>query len=179
MFKTPSLWLPVLLAAFCTASVSASDLPAANPDLAAKVKALPESDLIIYSPDTAKHQVTVFTDVNCPFCRRLHTQMDDYLLFDIEIRYAAFPYIDNALDQMHAVWCSDDRKAAMTRAKRSEIIEAPACDNPVDGQLDIALEFRFMGTPAIVTPQGRVLYGQIGADRLLETLEKEAAGAKP
>lgn len=175
MVKTPFLWLLVLLAALCTTSVSASGLPAANPELAARVGALPDADLIIYSPENARHQVTVFTDVNCPFCRRLHTQMDDYLLFDIEIRYAAFPYLGNSLEQMPAVWCSEDRKAAMTRAKRSEIIEAPACDNPVNEHLDIALEFRFMGTPAIVTPQGRVLYGQISADRLLETLEKEAA----
>ena len=147
----------------------------ANPELARQVAEIPESDLIIYSPDESRYHATVFTDVNCPFCRRLHTQMDDYLLFDIEIRYAAFPTIENALEQMHAVWCSDDRKGAITRAKRGEIIENPNnCESgAVEDQLDIALKNRFMGTPAIVTPKGRVLYGHVSAEQLAEVLEQE------
>lgn len=142
--------------------------------LAEEVAAIPESDLIIYSPENPRYAVTVFTDVNCPFCRRLHTQIDDYMLFDVEIRYAAFPTIDNALEQMHAVWCSEDRKDAMTRAKRGESIGPGRCTSEaVEEQLDLALKHRFMGTPAIVTPAGRVLYGHVTADRLVEELEGE------
>jgi thiol:disulfide interchange protein DsbC len=171
MVKNPVTALAICLVTLWLASAHASG---ANPELARQVAAIPESDLIIYRPDEPRYSVTVFTDVNCPFCRRVHTQLDDYLLFDIEIRYAAFPNIDNALEQMHAVWCSEDRKAAVSRAKRGEIIEAPGCESrAVDEQLDIALKNRFLGTPAIVTPKGRVLYGHVSAERLAEELEKE------
>lgn len=176
MVKKPAFWLLALCAALLHATANASGLPPANPALAEQVEALPEADLIIYTPAEVKHRVTVFTDVNCPFCRRLHTQMDDYLLFDIEIRYAAFPNINNALEQMHGVWCSEDRKAAMTKAKRNEIVKVEGCrSEAVDEQLEIALVHRFLGTPAIVTPRGRVLYGHVTADRLIEVLELEAA----
>ena len=145
-----------------------------NPQLAEQVAAIPESDLIIFRPDAPRYAVTVFTDVNCPFCRRLHTQMDDYMLFDVEIRYAAFPNIDNALEQMHAVWCSEDRKDAITRAKRGEIIDASGCESKaVETQMDLALKHRFIGTPAIVTPKGRVLYGHVAAEELVDALERE------
>ncbi|WP_018232284.1 DsbC family protein [Thioalkalivibrio thiocyanodenitrificans] len=145
-----------------------------NPGLAEQVAAIPESDLIVFSPDEPRFAVTVFTDVNCPFCRRLHTQMDDYMLFDVEIRYAAFPNIDNALEQMHAVWCSEDRKNAITRAKRGEIIDASDCESKaVEAQMDLALKHRFIGTPAIVTPKGRILYGYVAAEDLVDALERE------
>lgn len=171
MVKTPLFRLMACIAVLWIGNAHATG----NPELASEVAAIPDSDLIIYSPDEPRYSVTVFTDVNCPFCRRLHTQMDDYLLFDVEIRYAAFPNIDNALEQMHAVWCSTDRKDAITRAKRNEVIEAtPGCrSRAVDEQLDIALKRRFIGTPAIVTPAGRVLYGHVSAEQLVEELKKE------
>jgi thiol:disulfide interchange protein DsbC len=171
MVKNPIMALAACLVTLWLAGAHAST---ANPELARQVADIPESDLIIYRPDEPRHSVTVFTDVNCPFCRRLHTQLDDYLLFDIEIRYAAFPNIDNALEQMHAVWCSEDRKAAVSRAKRGEIIETSGCQSrAVEEQLDIALKNRFLGTPAIVTPKGRILYGYVSAERLAEELEQE------
>jgi thiol:disulfide interchange protein DsbC len=172
MIKTTVISLLALLAPLCAGYALAGS--SGNTVLAAQVAEIPESDLIIYSPETPRYTVTMFTDVNCPFCRRVHAQLDDYLLFDVEIRYAAFPNIDNALEQMHAVWCSDDRKAAISRAKRSEIIEAPGCrSEAVDQQLDIALKNRFLGTPAMVTPAGRVLYGHVTAERLVQELQKE------
>jgi thiol:disulfide interchange protein DsbC len=174
MVKIPVIRLIACLGLLWLGGAHASGSGAANPELAREVAAIPESDLIIYSPGESRYSVTVFTDVNCPFCRRLHTQLDDYLLFDIEIRYAAFPNINNALEQMHAVWCSKDRKHALSRAKRNEIIEAPGCESPaVDEQLDLALKMRFLGTPAIVTPKGRVIYGYVDAERLIEELKKE------
>ncbi|OOG23146.1 protein-disulfide isomerase [Thioalkalivibrio denitrificans] len=167
-----SIAMPLLI---CLGALWFSAAQAADPDLARQVEEIPESDLIIYSPGEPRYHATVFTDVNCPFCRRLHTEMDDYLLFDIEIRYAAFPSIDNALEQMHAVWCSDDRKDAITRAKQGNTIENPdnCQSSAVDDQLDIALRNRFMGTPAIVTPKGRVLYGHVSAEDLADALEQE------
>ncbi|MDD3519137.1 MAG: DsbC family protein [Chromatiales bacterium] len=141
-----------------------------------KVSALPDDELIVYSPTEPRYTVTIFTDVNCPYCRSIHRHIDDYLMWDIRVRYAAFPNIGNAYPQMNAVWCSDDRHDALSRAKRDEIISAPACDNPVRRQLELARELRLIGTPAIVTPAGNVLYGRIAPPELFEALERERRG---
>ncbi|WP_041444250.1 DsbC family protein [Thioalkalivibrio sp. K90mix] len=139
------------------------------------VEGLDEDELIVFEPDDAQYTVTVFTDVNCPYCREFHQQIDDYLLWDIRIRYAAFPVIGNAFEQMEAVWCSDDRQDAITRAKLGETIKAEDCPNPVADHLAIAREQRFRGTPTIITPQGRIRYGLASAAELVDMLEAEAA----
>lgn len=139
------------------------------------VEGLDEDELIVFEPDDVQYTVTVFTDVNCPYCREFHQQIDDYLLWDIRIRYAAFPVIGNAFEQMEAVWCSDDRQDAITRAKLGETIKAEDCPNPVADHLAIAREERFRGTPTIITPQGRIRYGLVSAAELVDMLEAEAA----
>jgi thiol:disulfide interchange protein DsbC len=144
----------------------------AKDSIAERVSALPEEELIIYAPDEPRYTITVFTDVNCPFCREMHLHIEDYLMWDIAIRYAAFPVIGDAQEKMEAVWCSDDRKEALTRAKRGETVEATACDHPVARHLALAQELGFRGTPAIVTPQGNVLYGRVAAPELADTLEE-------
>ncbi|AGA33222.1 Thiol:disulfide interchange protein DsbC [Thioalkalivibrio nitratireducens DSM 14787] len=148
--------------------------PSAQEALQERVWSLPEEELIIFSPEQPRFEVTVFTDVNCPFCRELHRHIEDFMIWDIRIRYAAFPTIGNALEQMEAVWCSENHHDAMTRAKRGEIVEAPACENPVADHLDLALSAGFFGTPAIVTPAGQVLYGRTSAASLVEVLKREA-----
>jgi thiol:disulfide interchange protein DsbC len=160
------VWLAVL------GSASAQEQRAS--EVAERVWALPEEELIIYSPEEPRYGVTVFTDVNCPFCREMHRLMEDFLMWDIAIRYAAFPTIGNARAQMDAVWCSPDRKEAISRAKSGETVEAAPCDNPVERHLALAMALRFIGTPAIVTPKGKVLYGRIAAPELAELLEEEA-----
>lgn len=143
-------------------------------EIAKLVEGLDEDELIVFEPDDAEYTVTVFTDVNCPYCRELHRNIDDYLVWDIRIRYAAFPVIGNAFEQMEAVWCSDDRQDAMTRAKRGETVKAEACPNPVADHLAIAREHRFLGTPTIITPRGQIKYGFVSAADLLDMLEAEA-----
>jgi thiol:disulfide interchange protein DsbC len=164
------LGLAVILVA-CLPPSSASE---AREHLRERVWALDDADLIVYSPDEPRYSVTVFTDVNCPFCREMHRQLDDFLMWGIRIRFAAFPTIDNAFEQMTAVWCSEDRHEALKRAKRGEPVDAPACENPVGNQLDLGLSLRFFGTPAIVTPRGNVRYGRTSAAELFEILEREA-----
>lgn len=141
-----------------------------------KVGAIDGDEFIIYEPEEPEHTIVVFTDVNCPNCRNLHSGMDDYLMWGIRIKYAAFPVIGNAKEQMESVWCSDDRKAAMSQAKRGETVEAPACDNPVADHLDIAIELGFRGTPTIVTPGGGLVYGYHTPAELLDILEADAEG---
>lgn len=146
-------------------------------DFASELDGLADSELIIYEPEQqARLTVTIFTDVNCPSSRDLHAQLDDYLLWDIEVRYAALPVIDDAREKMEAVWCSDDRHAAVNRAMRGEAVTAETCDNPVADHLALAEELRLRATPAVITPGGQVRYGAISPADLLDLLEAEAAG---
>jgi thiol:disulfide interchange protein DsbC len=164
-------WLVLLLVILPGVATAVPD-----PELAGAVALLPEQDLLIYRDRDSQYQVTVFTDVNCPFSRSLHQQLEDYLMYGIALRYAAFPNLGNALAQMHGVWCSSDRQAAMDRAMRGELVSVSACHSEaVRVQQALALRFRFQATPTIVTPAGQILYGHVPAARLLEVLEAEAS----
>ena len=46
-----------------------------------------ESKMIIYAPKEVKHVITVFTDIDCPYCRRLHQEMAELNSYGIEVRY--------------------------------------------------------------------------------------------
>lgn len=169
-----TLVLPVL--SLLSGPVLASGLPKPNPVMVERLGGFVPEDFIVYQDEHARHVVTVFTDVNCPICRRLHNQLGDYQMYEIAVRYAAFPNIGNALEQMHGVWCSADRKAAMGQAKRSEPVAVAGCRSAVvDQQFELAMSAGLRGTPAIVTPAGRVIYGHVQAERLLRILEAEAA----
>ena len=90
------------------------------------IGALGEASMIVFAPDTVKHTVTVFTDVDCPYCARMHQQMADYNGLGIEVRYAAFPRAgvsSPTYDKMVSVWCAADQRTAMTDAKMGTSIE--------------------------------------------------------
>ena len=149
-----------------------------DPELARAIAQLPEQDLLVYHDADSQYQVTVFTDVNCPFSRSLHWQLEDYLMYGIAVRYAAFPNLGNALGQMHGVWCSTDPKAAMDAAMRGEPVIVPGCHSEaVSAQQALAHRQRFTATPTIITPSGMILYGHVPAARLLEVLEDEESHA--
>src|SRR3546814_10155670 len=90
-------------------------------DRIAKLAALGEDKMIIFAPEGhTKHVVTVFTDVDCGYCRRLHSQMAEYNAQGIEIRYLPYPRSgpnSESFRKAEAVWCSSDRKTALTQAK--------------------------------------------------------------
>ena len=169
-----SPWLLLALLAATLIGLSMHSASTASPVLD-RVQSIDPDEFIVFGPEDYEFAVVVFTDVNCPNCRALHAALEDYSSWGIQIRYAAFPVVGDAQERMEAVWCSDDRQAALTAAKRGEEIAAPACANPVIEHLAIATELRFRGTPTLVTPQGRVLTGAPEPAALLDLLEEEAA----
>lgn len=141
-----------------------------------RIGTIDDSELIVYEPEgEVTHSVVVFTDVNCTHCRLLHARMDEYLENGIRVKYAAFPIHGNARRLMEAVWCREDRKAAMDEAKRGVKLEAADCETPVTHHLDIALELSLWGTPAIVTAEGQVLYGYLPGVEVLNVLHERPA----
>lgn len=139
-----------------------------------KVAAVPESEMIIFSPeDEVKSSITVFTDVDCTYCRKLHGDLEQLLAKGIEIRYLAYPRGGAqaaSYDKMLSVWCSQDRKRALTQAKNGQNLPTADCITPVLAHYGIGNQLGISGTPALVLPDGRVVPGYMDAERLGELL---------
>jgi len=136
---------------------------------------LDEKDLIVFSPENPKHVVTVFTDIDCGYCRKLHAEMAQYSQAGIAIRYAAFPRSGvNTPSYFKAVaaWCAKDPQAALTASKAGERVEKEIedCQDPVADQLKLARTLGLRGTPSLILEDGRLLPGYVPADRLLDVI---------
>lgn len=143
----------------------------------ASVNAQGEVSMIVYSPKKPTHTVTVFTDIDCGYCRKLHSEIDKYTKAGIKVRYMAYPRAgigSGSYQKAVAVWCSKDKNDAMTRAKLGETVKAKDCDNPVAQQFELAQRIGLRGTPAIITEKGQVLPGYVPADRLKVMLDGHA-----
>jgi thiol:disulfide interchange protein DsbC len=91
--------------------------------------------MIVFKPKIQKHFIYVFTDIDCGYCRKLHSQIEDYLREGIEVRYLFFPRAGKDSDSYHkavTVWCAKDRNAALTSAKKGENLPQKSCKNPID-----------------------------------------------
>jgi len=139
------------------------------------IAALPESEMVVFSPPDPKYTVTVFTDVDCPFCRKLHSQIADYNRLGIRVRYLFFPRSGpntSSWTKAEQVWCSADRKEALTRAKLGQDLKTKPCpNNPVARTYALGKDFAIEGTPAIVMADGEMLDGYIPPDALAKHLQ--------
>ena len=143
------------------------------------VGALGEASMIVFAPDAVKHTVTVFTDVDCPYCARMHQQMADYNRLGIKIRYAAFPRAgvsSPTYDKMVSVWCAADQRTAMTDAKKGTSIEMLSCDNPVREHYETGQGIGVTGTPAIVLESGEIVPGYVPPQELARRLDERGSG---
>lgn len=140
---------------------------------------LGEDKMIIFKPKINKYTVSIFTDIDCGYCRKLHSEIDQYMAEGITIRYLFFPRAgkgSESYDKAISVWCSEDRNGALTAAKKDQKIPVKTCDNPVDEHMKLAEEFEVKGTPMIVTGRGNVYPGYLPAKQLVEALETEKQG---
>ncbi len=134
-----------------------------------------EEEMIIFAPEKTKHTVTVFTDIDCGYCRKLHREMDDYNKLGIAIRYLAFPRSGVGTESYFksvSVWCADDRKSAMTAAKTGKKVEDNRCDHhPVKKHMEMGEMVGVRGTPSMVLSDGTFIPGYVPAERLYKILE--------
>ncbi|PCH59486.1 MAG: disulfide bond formation protein DsbC [Gammaproteobacteria bacterium] len=139
------------------------------------VQSMDESDMIVFSPESPKHRVTVFTDIDCGYCRKLHREIEAYNDAGIAIRYAAFPRSGPDTPSYFkavSVWCGEDQKALMTLAKNGESFKQSKCENPIDGHMDVATKLGISGTPTIILEDGTMMPGYVPAQGLLKVLEQ-------
>jgi len=140
-----------------------------------KIASIPEEEMIIFTPETdVKATLTVFTDVDCTYCRALHRDIDMIMEKGIQVRYLAYPRGgENAesYDKMLSVWCSDDRHKTLTQAKNGQNLPKRNCESPVLTHYFLGNELGISGTPALVFPDGRVIPGYVEVDRLVAMLQ--------
>lgn len=152
---------------------------------AARIQALNkigEEQMIVFPAKPSKYVVSVFTDIDCGYCRKLHSEIDKYLAEGITVRYLFFPRAGEGSESYHkavSVWCAKDRNTALTKAKRDEAVETKDCDNPVDEHLDLGKAMGASGTPMIVTEGGEIIPGYVPAKQLAKMLAYEKTGRKP
>ncbi len=143
------------------------------------INSVDESDMIIFSPKEVKYRVTVFTDIDCMYCRRLHTEIGELNQRGVEVRYLFFPRAglnSKSYKKAVSVWCSDNRQEALTQAKLGKHVAEKTCDNPVDEHMALVNKLGLTGTPASVLSNGQIVPGYLPVDRY-EKLLRGAAGS--
>ena len=149
----------------------------ARADILASVD--PES-MIVFSPDSvdARHTVTVFTDIDCGFCRQLHREMEQINALGVEVRYLSYPRTGpdtDSWDKADKVWCDADRQTAFTEAILQDTLPEQSCEaTPVASHYDLGLQVSVRGTPTILTDDGVQLGGYLAPDELIAKLESLA-----
>ena len=139
----------------------------------AVIDKLGADNMLVYKPEKVKNTITVVTDIDCPYCRRLHNEIPDYMENEIQVRYIFMP-LKGAADMKKtvSVWCADDQQQALDTAKSGGKVEEKTCDNPIKNHMVVARELGVRGTPAILLEDGRLLPGYVPVNKLVAELRK-------
>jgi len=139
------------------------------------IETVPESEMLVFSPKDPKYTITVFTDIDCGYCRRLHSQIAEYNKLGIRVRYMFFPRSGPDTESWHkaeAVWCAPNRTDALTRAKNGENIKSPKCPTDiVKRDYELGNKLNVTGTPAIFLASGEMLPGYAPPGELVQYLK--------
>ena len=130
--------------------------------------------MITFAPETAtQHAVTVFTDIDCGYCRKLHQEISAYNEQGIAIQYLMFPRAglkSESYQKAVSAWCADDAQTALTQAKLGQDITRKECTNPVTEHYKLGQQLGVRGTPSIILPDGKMVPGYVPAQRLAKML---------
>ena len=152
---------------------------ATNDAMVAAIDAVPTSQMIVYGPEDAKRHITVFTDIDCGFCRKLHNEVPLLTEAGIQVRYMAYPRAgipSGSYDKYQSVWCNDDKNQALTDAKAGKSVPSAICENPIAETFAIGKKVGVRGTPTIVFDNGTVNPGYAPASDLIEQLGLNIGG---
>lgn len=140
---------------------------------------VPESQMLVYGPENAAHTITVFTDIDCPWCRKMHSQIEDYNKLGMRVRYMFYPRTGPRTDSWYkaeTVWCSADRKAAFTSAKLGKKVATKACAGaPVAMEYKLGQDLGITGTPGVILDSGELVPGYLAPRDMLAHINESAA----
>jgi thiol:disulfide interchange protein DsbC len=139
------------------------------------LSSVPQSQMIVFAPAAPKYMVTVFTDIDCGYCRKLHGQIAEYNRLGIGVRYLFYPRSGPGTEswaKAEQVWCSRNRNETFTRLKKGEDVSGPSqCKgSPVANDYALGRKLAIEGTPAIVLPDGDLLSGYLPPAMLAKRL---------
>lgn len=132
-------------------------------------------ETIDYPAENEKYSITVFTDINCGYCRKLHNEVAQLNKLGISVKYLAFPrggLNSPTYQDMASIWCAEDKAEAMNNAKRGGKVVPEMCTNTVAKQYELGRRLGVTGTPAIVFDNGQMQPGYVPAAQLVGILEK-------
>lgn len=141
----------------------------------AALEEIGEAKMIVFPAKKQKHVMTVFTDIDCGYCRKLHQEMDDYHAQGITVRYLFYPRSGpntESFKKASNVWCAADQHAALTEAKSGRKVADKTCDDPVMQHFQAGQALSVRGTPALILDDGSMRPGYIPAARLAQELAK-------
>jgi thiol:disulfide interchange protein DsbC len=142
---------------------------------AALLKGVRDEDVVVFAPRDYQYTIDVFTDMDCTYCRKLHSEIQELNRLGVRVRYLMYPRAGPgsvSWKKAEAVMCSADRNDALTRAKRGEEITAKPCTNPVAKEYELGRDLGIRGTPGIFTEQGDYITGYLPAAKLVEHLKE-------
>lgn len=135
---------------------------------------VPREEMVIFSPEgRTRASISVFTDVDCGYCQKLHQEVPELNRMGVEVRYLAYPRAgvgSPSYDKIVSAWCADDPNEAITRLKARQSIPDAQCPNPVAEQFELGREIGVQGTPAIILENGSMLPGYMPAEQLAEAV---------
>lgn len=143
------------------------------------VNSLGEDKMIVFAPKKVKHMVTVFTDIDCAYCRKMQKEITDLNRAGIKVRYVLYPRAgldSESYQKAVSVWCAKDRNAALTKAMATGDIERKNCANPVQEHMALADKVGVSGTPTLVLEDGAAVPGYVPASRLAVLLDGAGRG---
>ncbi len=143
------------------------------------LETIPESKMIVFEPTgEARHTITTFTDIDCPYCRKMHAEMAELNDLGIRVRYMLFPRtgVDSpSYDKAVSVWCATDRQTELTQAKNGVTPPARECENPVEEHMALAEQLGLRGTPMTITDGGETIMGYVPARDLRDRVDRSKA----
>ncbi|WP_414829830.1 bifunctional protein-disulfide isomerase/oxidoreductase DsbC [Alteromonas sp. H39] len=135
-----------------------------------------DDSAIEFTAENEKHTITVFTDITCGYCRKLHREIETFNDLGITVRYLAFPRSglnSQGFKDMVSVWCAEDQQQAMTDAKAGENVKAQTCKNKVAQQYEFGQQIGVNGTPNIILPDGSLIPGYQPAEAIAQVLNRQ------
>ena len=143
------------------------------------LESINDSDKIVFKAKEEKYVINVFTDVDCPYCAKLHANMRQMNDLGITVKYLASPLEQlhpNAQSAMEKIWCAEDRELAMHNYKSKRYLpDSPDCINPVSDQLAISKQLGVNGTPSIFFENGTNLPGYLPPNDILNRILQTVA----
>ena len=144
---------------------------AQSKSVAKQINSIPQSEMVVFSPKEPKTHITVFTDTDCGYCQKLHSEVPQLNRLGVEVRYVAFPRQgmgSHGANTLTSVWCAKDRQDAMNKAKAREELPAASCETPIAKQYQLGQMIGVQDTPAIILANGQMIPGYQPAAQLAD-----------